>query len=463
MNHDIKRLLQEAAAETKTGRVDEAIELYRKITLLAPGSATAEHNLAAALGDAGRWLEAGPHIRAAFSKGIDAAESWLVLARCLQAQGQHVEAAQAYRSALRRRPTMYDAYRELAQLQWMCTGERKAALDDLDAARSAMPNDPHLSLLRAQVVEYTGDLNGAMSQLKELLAVYPHDAPGLNVAAQVAASLGDYSAALGFAQRLVANAPNEPVAKMTLATAQLAAGLAEQASIVLGGVRAQSPNDQYAIALQSTAWRILGDKRYSELCDYQGTVVTSPMDTPEPWTSLEHYLTELAHALDELHCFRTHPFAQSVRMGSQVSDVWRAEHPALRALPAAFDGPTRRYLSKLGQGPDPVRARNTGRYAFRGMWSIRLRAGGYHVDHVHPQGWISSACYIQVPRLGDGREGWLRLGKPGVPTTPLLDAEHFVAPSPGQLVLFPSYMWHGTIPFTDPSFRTTIAFDLVPG
>jgi hypothetical protein len=29
-------------------------------------------------------------------------------------------------------------------------------------------------------------------------------------------------------------------------------------------------------------------------------------------------------------------------------------------------------------------------------------------------------------------------------------------------VLFPSYMWHGTIPFRDAALRTTIAFDAVP-
>jgi hypothetical protein len=30
-------------------------------------------------------------------------------------------------------------------------------------------------------------------------------------------------------------------------------------------------------------------------------------------------------------------------------------------------------------------------------------------------------------------------------------------------VLFPSYMWHGTIAFRGEASRTTIAFDAVPG
>jgi hypothetical protein len=34
---------------------------------------------------------------------------------------------------------------------------------------------------------------------------------------------------------------------------------------------------------------------------------------------------------------------------------------------------------------------------------------------------------------------------------------------PGRLILFPSYMWHGTVPFRATAARTTIAFDAVPG
>jgi hypothetical protein len=34
-----------------------------------------------------------------------------------------------------------------------------------------------------------------------------------------------------------------------------------------------------------------------------------------------------------------------------------------------------------------------------------------------------------------------------------------VQPRAGRLVLFPSYMWHGTSPIHGPVPRTTIAFD----
>ena len=59
-------------------------------------------------------------------------------------------------------------------------------------------------------------------------------------------------------------------------------------------------------------------------------------------------------------------------------------------------------------------------------------------------------------------QGWIRFGQPPFITDPPLPAEHYVRPKPGRLVLFPSYMWHGTVPFTTDEARMTIAFDAVP-
>ncbi len=36
-------------------------------------------------------------------------------------------------------------------------------------------------------------------------------------------------------------------------------------------------------------------------------------------------------------------------------------------------------------------------------------------------------------------------------------------PVVGHLALFPSYFWHGTVPFQSADDRLTIAFDVVPG
>ena len=118
-----------------------------------------------------------------------------------------------------------------------------------------------------------------------------------------------------------------------------------------------------------------------------------PIDTPSGWSSLDDYLADLADGLAELHVTRTHPVGQSLRHGSQTNQaLLRSQHPAVKAFPTAIDGPIRRYIASLGQGKDPVRSRIRRDYAIAGIWSVRLRPGGFHIDHVHPEGWLSSAC-----------------------------------------------------------------------
>jgi hypothetical protein len=60
------------------------------------------------------------------------------------------------------------------------------------------------------------------------------------------------------------------------------------------------------------------------------------------------------------------------------------------------------------------------------------------------------------------REGVLTFGEPSLVTTPVLSPEYSVRPSVGMLVLFPSYFWHGTVPFRSNQARLTVAFDAVP-
>ncbi len=454
-------LMREAHVLKAAGRLDEAILRYGEAVAANPRSGVAEHNLAGALGDAGRWGEAEPHIRAAFAKGIDAPETWLVLARCEQALGRLDASETAFREALRRRPDLYEAQRELAQLRWMRSGDANAALEDLEKAIQAAPGDPRLSVIKAQALEFAGQPSEAFALVSGLAKNNPSDI-GLTLrAAQLAASLGLAQDALALAERAYAAAANEMSTQITLTEALLGVGEARRASDMAAGLRRRWSANQHAIALQATAWRLLGDKQYRELYDYDRLVWSSALDTPPGWASLEAYVADVAVALKAAHAFREHPFNQSLRHGSQATDILQNPHPALQALPAALDGPIRRRLAELGHGDGPVSSRNRGTYTFQGMWSVKLRPGGYHIDHVHPQGWLSSACYIETvePR---GREGWIRFGQPGVKTDPPLGPEHFVEPKPGLLVLFPSYMWHGTVPFSGDKPRLTFAFDLVP-
>ena len=227
---------------------------------------------------------------------------------------------------------------------------------------------------------------------------------------------------------------------------------------------AADPGDQHALAMLATAGRLVGDASYKELYNYDDFVRSYTLSTPSGWDSLTEYLQDLGAALRARHPFETHPFSNSEEHGSKISDLLEMDDPAIKAIREAIGPALDAHIQHLGTGTDALRSRNTGRWKIDGIWSVWLKPDGFHHNHVHPTGWLSSACYIELPDsvAAGGQEGWIKFGEPGVVTQPKLAHEHAVQPEPGMLVLFPSYMWHGTIPFSGDKPRLAIAFDIVP-
>ena len=96
-----------------------------------------------------------------------------------------------------------------------------------------------------------------------------------------------------------------------------------------------------------------------------------------------------------------------------------------------------------------------------GSWSVRLMGAGYHVPHVHPEGTVSSACYLRVPQTLNQDEGRLELGRPPADLRLDLEPIQTIEPRLRRLVLFPSFLYHGTRSFSAGE-RMSVAFDVTP-
>jgi len=189
------------------------------------------------------------------------------------------------------------------------------------------------------------------------------------------------------------------------------------------------------------------------------------LDPPEGYADIESFNAALKTALTDLHAYKNTPVNQSLRNGTQTDmDLSLVEHPVVQSFFKAIEAPIRNYMKLLGQDKQhPLIRRNRNDYRISGAWSVCLFEGGHHVNHVHPMGWLSSSYYVDVPSSVDAEthEGWLKFGEPAL-DLPECGPEKFIQPKPGRLVLFPSYMWHGTVPFTGKDTRLTLPFDVVP-
>ncbi len=444
------------------GRGPEAVEVLTRATKAAPNSAVADHNLAGALMEVQDFVEAEAAARRARARGLDAPELWLVWARAVAGQGRLIESEALYREAIERRPTFDKAVAELAHTVWMRSGDRDATMAVFDQVFARTGPTAELLMQKGALLDTMGDAAAGYQTLLEALAI--RDDPIIHLPAAQLVVHWDPERALSHAQRALEAQPDNPSHVAALCQVNLALGHADQAAVIAEGLWRGQPENQYAIALLATAWRIMGDDRYRRLFDYDALVSRSMIDTPRGWSNLESYLTDLREALKPLHSFRGHMAGQSARHGSQTQqDLTRSAEPVIRAFFQAIDDPIRRHIHALGQGGDVLRRRITKAYDFNGIWSIKLQPVGYHVDHIHTRGWLSSACHIELPAAVEREpEGWLKFGQPGIPTSPALPPELYVKPALGQLVLFPSYMWHGTVPFSGDQERLSIAFDVVP-
>ena len=454
------------AAYAALGRQSEAVAHYRRLVALAPDSPVLTHTLAVALNAANQPEEGERVARQTLGRTRPTATLHNTHARSLIALERFDQAELALRECLSLAPRLAEAHDSLAQLIWMRTGNIIEATRVLDQALEKYEHDDALWATKAVLLQGAGDARGAYACLAER-AARPQAPPMLLIRAGLAALEFEPVTALKLAQQAMRAQPNNPTARKLLCAAYLGVGEGAAALTECAILLQTTPDDQYLIAMQVTALRLLNDPRYEALCDYDKMVLSQALETPPGWSDLISFLTDLISRLNALHNPHGHRLLyQSLRQGTETTqDLSRSQDPVIQALFHSFAAPIARYRDHIGQGQDPLRRRNRGASRFNGSWSVRLHRAGYHTSHVHPRGWISSACYIQLPdsmRAGHTAEGILSFGAPGMITTPSLEAEFSLQPEVGQLVLFPSYFWHGTLPFHSEQPRLTVAFDVVP-
>ena len=433
----------------------ELVEELRRKLAGDPANRINRHNLAVELRKCGQIHEALAEIERTWNDGLHRAETATMFGHLLADTGQFDAAVTAYREAVRIKPELVEAHAALASLlPQLGLGDQA-----LRSLRDALLRAPDQGLLWLEAMALAKG-HGAHEQLLEWSelaeARFGADTMITAFAANALSSLGRDSEALARMDAALVQEPTYTPGHTIRAHCLLKLGDPAAAAIAAEEACRLNPRDQSPWALLGIAWRLLNDEREHWLCDYDNLVMPIDIGLDEDMKSV----------LEARHDVGAHPADQSLRGGTQTrGNLFEANDPVINGLALAVRDTIENRIARLRPDPThPFLSRITGRVCFPTSWSVRLASQGFHVNHIHPAGWMSSAYYVSLPgevQAGAG-QGQLAFGVPDAALGLDLAPRRVVQPQEGLLVLFPSYLWHGTTPFESASPRITVAFDSLP-
>ena len=461
-----------AGAAQRLGERDRALALIKRGLTHLPESAGLHYAHGQLSREQSDFVTANAAYERARQLGFTSAELYRNNAEALLEVGKAVEAANFARDGLALHPTDIALHQVATRLHVESEAPGDPVGQLIKAARSERTN---ATLWETAIgfLKYLDRPDDERQLLKEALAsVSPKTPRLLSLEAIAMAEDGHTDLMTTTYQRLLKRFPDDVSVKFDFAIQSLKASAPERANHLLDEVLQDSPLDQLALGFKSTALRLMGDDRFHNLVDHEAMVFEVAIPVPNGYASRAEYFAEVAAVLESLHHTHAHPIDQSVRGGTQTNGfLFRIAHPVIKQLEQQIRLAVVDALHRFPvNSAHPFWQRNIAgtqpaEIVFSGAWSVRLSAQGFHTNHVHPKGWISSALYIAVPDEVSGATddaGYIQFGAPedklGLDLPPI----RTVKPEVGKLVLFPSYMWHGTIPFRSEQPRLTVAFDIVP-
>jgi tetratricopeptide (TPR) repeat protein len=430
---------------------ERALASFQTAARLDTNDASIAHGLARVA------LEAGVPAEHLFARARQLAPSdgsvllGLTAARLAAGRGEQAEAE--LDAILSGSPLWFAGHHQLAQLRSML-GRAEHASASLERALAQMPDetalwralfDLRVKTERFDQLQSDVEAAGRTRADRVLLRMYE---------AIAAAELGQLSRA----DRLFAALDGADRLPVWFVRHLLRSGRVDEA-LPLIDRELNGPRAAEMWAYAAIAWRVSGSSRWDWL-NAKGKLVAI-RDLRDKLPPLER----LADLLRSIHVARGEYLDQSVRGGTQTDGpLFSRIDPEIRAVRSAVTEAVEAYVAQLPR-PDAnhplLGSPRDRRIRFAGSWSVRLKDEGFHVPHVHPQGWISSALYVAVPpnAKGEDKDGWLQIGQPRCGLRVDLEPLVHIRPEPGRLVLFPSWMWHGTVPFRAGE-RISVAFDV---
>lgn len=461
---DVGLLKVKAKLFQDTQNYSKAIELYQQLLVSQPQSKEIKHNLALTFRLSGKPAAALSLYNELEQSGLSQYQFFHNKANALSDLGKQQEAIDYYRKAISVNPGYVESHVNLNELLWE-TENNQAFLQSYADAFAKVPDNYPLQFSYTATLLRLSQYQQAFDFLEQLAQGAKNFYEYYELTGRALKGLGKIEQAIEQQQQMLSFTDVSAEAMLNFAETLLEDEQPQRAQEVIERALKLEPENKLGWSLLGVAWQMTGDARADVLNDYENLVRVYTIEVPEGFDSVEHFCEELNTYLTSLHTTTRQPLEQTLMGGTQTrGNLFNDQNPLVQALMEKISLCVKDYIksTEAQMGGLPV-IYNTKSFSYSGSWSVRLSGKGYHTPHVHPMGWLSSAFYVQLPETVEdeiNKQGWFKLGEPNLKLKTPMEARKYVKPAVGKLVLFQSYMWHGTVPFETDETRTTVAFDI---
>ena len=384
--------------------------------------------------------------------------------------GRHRDSIAFYQRAVRLNPSFADAYYNLGNAL-RSDGQIEEAVDAFRRATEARPDFAQAFNNLGSVLQTLDRFSEAEAAFAKACALDRSIAESQRNHGMVLEQLGRLEEAVAAFRRAVELRPDWSTAYTNLAWALQKLGESAAVVEICDAWNRLDPGNVEALSVKALALNDLGRRMdFNQLYDFDRLVHTTRCAAPEGFADIEAFNAALVeHVLahpslkvpDEDHPTYHHPKLQI------TGNLLEGEAGPLTRLQAMMETEVRRYVALLGGAEDhPFLATSPERWHLV-SWAAVLNGEGNLLPHIHLDGYLSGVYYAQVPEVvgadGFGEPGWLELGRPPDHIVTRADpVVRRIRPEPGLMVLFPAFMYHGTVPYRADDWRISIAFDVVP-
>lgn len=463
----VARMLDTAVEHHQAGRLGKALTFYRKYLKRQPGDVNALNMAGCAAFDAGEPESALRWLNAARDADPDDPQSFYNLGLVHQSSGRLDDALDAYARAAANGPNVASTHYNMGVVLTLM-GRFDEAINALDLALALDSEHAKAYASKGYILRMQGRADESAALYGRAVSLSPGDPAALGDLGLALRDAGRLTEAAAAFDRALATDPDYAEATSNFADTLLRLDQARDAVAVCDAYFSRHPYHASVLAAKSIALNEFGDSAaVAELVDFDRFVTPIQHDSAPGFRDLDAFNTALADHILDHPTLVVAPTSNATRLGKHSGELTVKPKGPIAAFETlvrrAVDDDTKRLCGLAGPG-HPFSANPPRRWGLN-VWAIVLEGEGYQLPHIHRAAWMSGVYYARVPEIvRDGsRAGWIEFGRPGPEYywTVEPDTRAF-QPAPGLMVLFPSYMFHETIPFESSETRISIAFDIVP-